>query len=46
MLNFAEPAKEIGPIPMAKPGRVATFQGLRYTNEKALESAKTLDDLW
>jgi hypothetical protein len=46
VLNFAEPAKEIGPIPMAKPGRVATFQSLRYTNRKALESAKTLDDLW
>ncbi len=46
VLNFAEPAKEIGPIPMAKPGRVATFQGIRYTNQRALESAKTLDDIW
>jgi hypothetical protein len=46
VLNFSQPAKEIGPIPMAKPGRVGTFQGIRYTNHDALESAKSLDDLW
>jgi len=46
VLNFSEPAKPIGPIPMVKGGRVQTFQGMRYTTKSRLEAAKTLDDLW
>lgn len=46
VLNFSEPAKPIGPIPMVKGGRVQTFQGIRYTTKSRLEKAKNLDDLW
>lgn len=46
VLNFSEPAKPIGPIPMVKGGRVQTFQGPRYTTKSRLEAARNLDDLW
>jgi hypothetical protein len=46
VVNFSEPAKAIGPIPMVKGGRVLTFQGMRYTTKNRLERAKNLDDLW
>lgn len=46
VVNFAEPAKEIGPISLIKKGRVKALQNLRYTTRERLESAKTLDDVW
>jgi hypothetical protein len=46
IVNFTEAAKEIGPIPVAKGGRVKPLQNLRYTSRQRLENAKTLDDLW
>lgn len=46
VLNFAEPAKEIGPIPLVKLSRVKALYNLRYTNRKTIEQAKTLDDIW
>ena len=46
VVNFAEPAKEIGPISLKKKGRVKALQNLRYTTRERLESAKTLDDVW
>jgi len=46
VLNFSEPAKEIGPIPVAKGGRVKGLQSPRYTTRTKLRAAKTLDDLW
>jgi hypothetical protein len=46
VVNFAEPAKEIGPISLVKGGRVKALQNLRYTTRQKLESAKTLDDVW
>jgi len=46
VINFAEPAKEITPIPMLKAGRVRSFQNLRYTSRAQIDKAKSLDDLW
>jgi len=46
VVNFAEPAKEIGPISLVKSGRVKALQNLRYTTRQQLQSAKTLDDVW
>ena len=46
VLNFAEPAKEIGPIPLVENSRVKALYNLRYTTREALERAKTLDDVW
>ena len=46
VVNFAEPAKEIGPIALRKRGRVKALQNLRYTTRERLERAKTLDDVW
>jgi hypothetical protein len=46
VLNFAEPAKEIGPIPLVKLSRVKALYNLRYTNRQTIEQAKTLDDIW
>jgi hypothetical protein len=46
VLNFAEPAKEVGPISLVKGGRVKALQNLRYTNRQTIEQAKTLDDIW
>lgn len=46
VVNFSEPAREIGPIPLVKGGRVRALQNLRYTNREKLEQAKTLDDIW
>jgi hypothetical protein len=46
VVNFSEPAKEIGPIPLVKGGRVKALQNLRYTTRQKLDSAKTLDDVW
>ena len=46
VLNFAEPAKEIGPIPLVKLSRVKALFNLRYANRQTIEQAKTLDDVW
>ena len=46
VINFAEPAREFGPIPMLRKGKVKTFQSLRYTTQALLKNAKSLDDLW
>jgi hypothetical protein len=46
VLNFAEPAREIGPVPLPREGRVKAPQNLRYTTRERLLAAKTLDDLW
>jgi len=46
VLNFAEPAKETGPISLVKGGKVKALQSLRYTNRQTIEQAKTLDDIW
>jgi hypothetical protein len=46
VVNFTEPAHEIGPISLVKGGRAKALQNLRYTNREALDKAATLDDLW
>jgi len=46
VLNFSEPAHEIGPITLVKGGDVKALQNLRYTNKGTLTLAKTLDDVW
>ncbi len=46
VVNFAEPAREIGPIQLAKGGRGKALQNLRYTTRARLEAAKTLDEIW
>jgi hypothetical protein len=46
VVNFAEPARGIGPIQLVKGGRVKALQNLRYTTKEKLEQAKTLDDVW
>lgn len=45
VLNFAEPAREIGHIKFGDGGRGKALQNLRYTRAR-LETAKTLDDIW
>jgi len=44
VVNFAEPAKPIGPIRLIPNGRVRAPQAPRYTSRARLEQAKTLDD--
>jgi len=46
IVNFAEPARKIGPIPLAKKGRVKAPQNIRYTNYERLLHAQSLDDIW
>jgi hypothetical protein len=46
VLNFAEPAREIGPISLVKGSKGKAPQNLRYTNRQTIEQAKTLDDIW
>lgn len=46
VVNFAEPARKIGPIPLKKNGIVKAPQNLRYTNYERLVHAQTLDDIW
>ena len=46
VVNFAEPARKIGPIPLLKNGSVKAPQNLRYTNYERLSHAKSLDDIW
>jgi hypothetical protein len=45
VINFAEPATEIGPLErVLKNGRVSHLQGLRYTKSEKLKSATSLDE--
>jgi hypothetical protein len=44
VINFAEPAEEIGPIKLVRKGKVKAPQGLRYTSYERLTHAKTLDE--
>jgi hypothetical protein len=46
IIYFDEPAKNIGPIAMAKDGKVKTFQNLRYTTIDRLLNAKNLDEVF
>ncbi len=46
VLNFAEPAREIGHIELVKSGRIKPLYNLRYTTRARLEAAKSLDDVW
>jgi hypothetical protein len=46
VVNFSEPAKEIGPIALVKGGRGKALQNLRYTTRDKLMAAKSLEDLW
>jgi hypothetical protein len=46
VVNFSEPAKEVGPIQLVKTGRVKALQNLRYSTRDKLMAAKTLEDLW
>jgi len=46
VVNFAEPARKISPIPLLKHGKVKAPQNLRYTNYERLLQAKSLDDIW
>ena len=46
VVNFSEPAKQIGPIPLVKGGRVKAPQNLRYTTREKLMAARSLEDLW
>jgi len=45
-LEFAEPAREIGPIKLDQPGRGKAPQAPRYTSMKKLDQAKTLGDVF
>lgn len=44
VVNFTEPAREIGPLKLTKNGRVKHLQGLRYTNFEKLKKATSLDE--
>jgi hypothetical protein len=46
VINFAEPAKAIGPIPLVKNGKIKSLQNLRYTTRDRLIAAKTMDEIW
>jgi hypothetical protein len=46
ILQFAEPAKPIGPLPLVKNGLVRALQAPRYTTVDRLLKAKTLDDVF
>jgi hypothetical protein len=46
VVNFADKAKEIGPIPLVKHGKVKPLYNLRYTTYSRLEAAKNLDEIW
>jgi hypothetical protein len=44
VINFAEPAREIGPLKLATNGRVKHLQGLRYTKFDRLKAGTSLDE--
>jgi len=46
VVNFAESAKEIGPIPLVPKSKVKALQNARYTSFDRLQSAKNLDEVF
>ena len=46
VVNFAEPAKPIGPIRLVPDGWVKAPQSSRYTSRERIEKAQTLDDVF
>ena len=46
VLNFKEPARKIGPLPLVSGGKVTAPQAPRYTSSVRLQKAKTLDDVF
>ncbi len=44
VINFAEPAEEIGPIKLVPKGKSKALQNLRYTSYDRLMNAKTVDE--
>ena len=44
VVNFAGPAKAIGPIPLLPKSRIKAPQGPRYTSMARLEQAKNMDE--
>jgi hypothetical protein len=46
VVNFAEPAKEIGPIKLVPKSAVKTPQAPRYTSLSRLNSAKNLNEVF
>jgi hypothetical protein len=44
VINFTEPARELGPLKLTKNGRVKHLQGLRYTTFEKLKKATSLDE--
>jgi hypothetical protein len=45
VVDFSEPAREIGPIGLVKGGRVRALQNLRYATRERLMASKTLDEV-
>jgi hypothetical protein len=45
VINFAQPARKIGPIPLVK-GSGKAPQGPRYANYERIMHAQTLNDIW
>jgi hypothetical protein len=45
VINFTEPAQDIGPLKLTKNGRVTHLQGLRYTTFERLKKATSLDEV-
>lgn len=46
VINLAESAREIGPIPLVRSGRITVPQNLWYANHERLLSAINMDDIW
>ena len=46
VVNFAAPAKRIGPIALVPKSRVKALQSIRYTSFDRLRKAKTLDEVF
>ena len=46
VINLAEPAGEIAPIPLVPRGRVKALQNLRYTTRGRIAGARVLDDVF
>jgi len=44
VVNFAEPAKQIGPLRLLKNGKIKPLYGPRYTSSKKVKEAKNLDE--
>jgi len=44
VVNFAEPAKQIGPLRLLKNGKIKLPYGPRYTSSQKVKEAKNLDE--